>query len=195
MKHLIIVFLILCMVSCNHKKSTDPTYNAITKIDSIEVLFYNSLFESFLTVDCDEMVYFPEKVDTLDVILEDGSYLPKESTILKSVITDKNVLYAIEQELDSMQPLDWNYIDARMKCFIYCADNQIDTLCIHAYSNFAIYNNRYVRFSNKLLYLLRKNCGFYRWIGTDMMQYFNELNDPTFVRETITNRWGQKYKK
>ena len=89
-KHIILIF-IASFISCQEKKEQS--------IESIKVLYYNGIFDRVIGVGCDEIVYLPEKVDTIDVLLEDGNYLPKEAVILESIITDKEVLQEIAEEL------------------------------------------------------------------------------------------------
>ncbi len=146
-----------------------------------------------MAIDCDEIVYLPEKVDTLDVLLEDNDYLPKQAVILESIITDKKILREIAIELrDVRQTTDYG-MDARMKCYIKFSDGKIDSLCTDESYTYGYYNGKPAKFSSKFAYLIRQNCGFYRWIGADYMKYFDELNDTTFVREKVKSRWGGEY--
>ncbi|MCU6770094.1 hypothetical protein OCV73_14235 [Barnesiella propionica] len=147
------------------------------------------MFERITAVDCHEIIYLPEKVDTL----EDERFLPTSQCILESIITDKEVLREILIELDERKILKSDYMDARMKCYISYSDGQIDSLCISSISNYGNYNGQPVKLTNKLIYLIRENCGFYRWIGADYLKYFDELNDTTFVREKVKSRYGGEY--
>jgi hypothetical protein len=194
MNLLAIIFLVFLITACNHKKIPEITHSELTKIDSINVLYYNGLFESIRQVHCDEMVYKPEKIKPVEFTSE-GIEVPQGPIVLDTVITNPNILYTIEQEFDSLQSSDVDYIDARIKCFIYYKNKYIDTLCIDDNPKYAIYNNsRSVRLSNKLVYLIRENCGFYKWIGISRgMEYFEELNDTSFMREKVESITGEKY--
>ena len=147
------------------------------------------MFERITAVDCHEIIYLPEKVDTL----EDERFLPTSQCILESIITDKEVLREILIELDERKILKSDYMDARMKCYISYSDGQIDSLCINDISIYGNYNGQPVKLTNKLIYLIRENCGFYRWIGADYLKYFDELNDTTFVRKKVKSRYGGEY--
>ena len=183
MKKYVILMLTLFFISCHNSKEAGRT------IDSIKVWYYNVLFERITAVDCHEIVYLPEKVDTL----EDGRFLPTSQCILESIITDKEVLREILIELDERKILKSDYMDARMKCYISYSDGQTDSLCISSISNYGNYNGQPVKLTNKLIYLIRENCGFYRWIGADYLKYFDELNDTTFVRKKVKSRYGGEY--
>ena len=80
-----------------------------------------------------------------------------------------------------------------MKCYISFNNRQTDSLCIGNIPICGNYNGQSVKLTNKLIYLIRKNCGFYRWIGISEFPYFDELNDSTFVREKVISRYGEEY--
>lgn len=184
-KYLTLVFAVL-FVACQHKKEIS--------IESIEVLFYNGIFERVMAVGCDEIVYSPFEVDTIHEILDNDSYLPKQAVILQTTITDKSILHEVELELNKRIIIEENSVDARMKCYITYSNGQIDSLCIDNNPNYGIYNDKSVKLTNKFVYLIRENCGFYKWIGIERgLEYFEELNDTTFVREPVISRSGEKY--
>jgi hypothetical protein len=183
-KYIILVFIIF-FVSC--QKNNEKT------IESLKVWYYNGIFDRVMAVSCNEIIYLPEKVDTLDVLLEDGGYLPKEVVVLESIITDKEVLQKIATELKLAKKTKDCGIDARTKCYIKFTNGSIDSLCLAEHLTYGYYNNKSKAFTNKFVYLIRKNSGFYWWIGIDYMKYFDELNDTTFVREKIKSRWGGEY--
>jgi len=183
-KYIILVFAVF-FVACQEKNEKI--------IESVKIWYYNGIFDRAVAVSCDWIVYFPEKVDTLDIIMEDGSYLPKESVILESIIGDKEILQEIAIELRKRKIIKEDYVDARMKCYINFTDGKTDSLCISSNPIYGLYNNKPIKLTNKLVYLFRKNCGFYEWIGVDYMKYLEELNDTTFVREKVQSRWGGEY--
>jgi hypothetical protein len=178
---LILVFLLL---SCQRKQNI--------LIDSINVLYYNGLFERVVSIGCDEIFYQSDKVGVPE-FLEDGTEVPKEAYVVDTIITDKQVLQEITNELKFTKRAKDYGLDARMKCYIKYSNGKIDSLCTEEFYTCGYYNGEPTRFTNKFAYLIRKNCGFYEWIGIDELSCFDELNDTTFVRETITNRWGQSY--
>lgn len=198
MKKYVILMITLFFISCHSSKE------AGRKIESIKVWYYNIIFEETDMIGCNEIVYLPEKVDTLDVILENGRYLPKEPVILESLITDKEVLKEIFFELQKRKATKRDYMDARMKCYISYSDGQTDSLCIgnkliiaptyvSNISSYGNYNGKPVELTNKLFYLLRENCGFYRWLWPINLKHFDELNDTTFVRKKVKSRYGGEY--
>ncbi len=185
MKKYVILIFVIFFISCQKKNEK--------MIDSIKVWYYNGTFDRATAIDCNEIVYSSEHVDTLDVLLEDGSFLPKQAAVLESIITDKESLQEIAIELHKRQAIKEDYTDTRMKCYISFSNGQIDSLCIGNIPTYGSYNGHSVRLTSKFVYLIRKSCGFYRWIGADYLKYFDELNDTTFVREKVKSRWGGEY--
>ena len=84
-------------------------------------------------------------------------------------------------------------MDARMKCYIKFENGSIDSLCLVEPPTYGYYNGRALQFTNKFAYLIRENCGFYKWIGISQMLYFDELNDLSFEREKVISRSGEMY--
>ncbi|MDR3339242.1 MAG: hypothetical protein LBT25_03940 [Candidatus Symbiothrix sp.] len=181
-KYLILVFTVL-FFSCVEKQKTP--------IESINVLYYNYIFEPMISVTCDEIVYRSPKNDT--IYIEGDEYWIDDGGILDTIITDKKVLEGIENELKKTKKRKDYGIDARMKCYINFKDGNIDTICIDSSPVCGYYNGKSMQFTNKFAYLIRKNCGFYEWFVPEMLQYFDELNDTTYVREKIKTRWGDEY--
>jgi hypothetical protein len=182
-KYLFLVFIVP-FFSCAQQQETS--------LESIKVLYYNSVFEPMISVTCDEIVYTPPKNDTIGIIKE-GEYLIDDEGILDTTITDKKVLRDIENELKKRKKRKDYGIDARMKCYIRYKNGSTDSLCIDTSPVCGYYNGKSMQFTNKFGYLIRYHCGFYEWFSPEMMQYFEELNDTTFVREKVKTRWGDFY--
>ena len=145
-------------------------------------------------VTCDEIVYTPLEEDALSIeFTSDGRIVPKGAVILDSIITDKEVLQEIAKELRLIKRSKNYGIDARMKCYIKFTNGSIDSLCLAESATYGYYNKKPTIFTNKFAYLIRKNCGFYKWMSVKQMKYFNELNDSTFVREKVKSCWGEEY--
>lgn len=180
-KYSIIILLGLLFLSCQKNNNNS--------IESIKVLYYNSIFDTVTAVNCDDIKYSPPKNDTLDHEDLFVDYLGVPDTI----ITDKKILQKIEIVLKQYQLIENDNIDARMKCYITYANKKIDSLCIDQNPIYAIYNNEPVKLSNEFIYLIRKYCGFYEWMGIDHMIYFDELNDLSFTREKVKSRSGEEY--
>ena len=191
-KHIIILVFAIFFVSCQGKNEKT--------IESIEVLYYNYFFDRVIAVSCDEIVYDPPTNDTVtvfhygsemtDSIIE--QYINYQG-VLDTTITDKKVLQEIAHELKLAKKTKDYGIDARMKCYIKYTNGSIDSLCLADPPTYGYYNNKPKTFTNKFAYLIRKNSGFYWWIGADYMKYLDELNDTTFVREKVKSRWGGEY--
>ena len=185
MKNFIILFIIFFLfIACQQKQERI--------IESVEVLYYNGIFERIIPVGCDEIICNPLKMPHL-VFLEDGTQVPQEAYILDTIITNKKILQEIDNELKLTKHTKDCGVDARMKCYIKFTDGSIDSLCLDAPPTYGYFNEKPTRFTNKFAFLIRKNCGFYKWIGYDYMKYLEELNDSTFVREKVISIWGEEY--
>jgi len=184
-KYILLVFTIF-FIACQQKDEKI--------INSLQVLYYNGIFERVTAVSCDEIAYTPLKKDALSIkVSEDGSYVPKEAVILDTTLTDRKVLQEIQLELKKCKIVNDEYDDVRMKCYFFYKNGQKDSLCIGNITNYGIYNNQSIKLTNKFVYLIRENCGFYKWVGVDNMKYFDELNDSTFARKKVKSQSGEEY--
>ena len=180
MKYYLIPLCAILFFSCQQEKV----------IESIDVIYYNYLFESILAVDCNEIIPTPIEYDTflvgeVKVILQYG--------ILDTTIVDKNILQEIANEMPFFKKEEDYGMDARMKCYINFTNGNTDSLCISQNPTYGYYNDKPIRLTNKFVYLIRKNSGFYKWIYTRGVQSFEELNDTTFVREKVISSAGEEY--
>jgi hypothetical protein len=180
MKYPIFLFIIF-FFSCQQKK-----------IESINVLYHNTLIDGIEVISCNEIIFTPPPNDTLG-ILDDGSFFVDYKGILDTTITDKKKLLAMAKELEFAKKTEDYGIDARMKCYIKFTNNSIDSICLANPPTYGYYNGQPMQFTNKFAYLIRENCGFYKWIGISEMPYFDELNDPTFERKKVVSRSGEMY--
>ena len=182
-RYLILIFIAL-FFSCKEKQ--------ISPIEYINVLYYNGLFERTEAVGCHEIINMPIKNAT-SLFLEGGTRIPQEAYIIDTIITDKQVLHEVLNELKLAKSTKNYSMDARMKCYIQFTDGRIDSLCTNQFYTYGYYNGNPIMLTNKFAYLLRKHCGFYEWIGIDQMQYFDELNDSTLEREKVKSHSGEEY--
>ena len=186
MKKFIFIIFAISLVSCQQKQERI--------IETIQVLYYNGLFWSVVDVGCDEIVFDPMKIPVQEPeYTEDGYELPRDLCILDTIITDKKVLQEIASELKLVKKSKDYGVDARMKCFIKYTDGDIDSLCLTAPTTYGYFNEKPMLFTNKFAYLIRENCGFYKWMGCGQMEYFDELNDTTFVGEKVISISGEEY--
>lgn len=179
MKYYLFLTFIL-FVSCQHK---------MNKMESIRILYYNGLFESIMPVKCDAILVATMICDTLDY----ENLTIDCFGIIDTTITEKALLRRIQVELAKNKPSTKENIDARMKCYFVFEDGKRDSLCLSEDAIYGRYNDTPLKFSNEFAYLIRKSCGFYKWVIADQMIYFDELNDSTFVREKVISKRGEEY--
>jgi len=185
MKKFIFLIFVIILASCHQKQENIIEY--------IEVLYYNTfIIHTEIDVGCDEIVFDPTKISVTEYT-EDGYEIPRDAYIVDTIITDKKVLQEIANELKLAKKSKDYGMDARMKCFIKYTDGRIDSLCLLAPPTYGYFNEKPVVFTNRFSYLIRKACGYYEWIGIDMLLYHDELNDKTFVREKVRSISGEEY--
>lgn len=99
--------------------------------------------------------------------------------IIDTIITDNSILNDIECELTRLQKDSiTNDMDARISCVIHYKNDKVEYLCIGGYlADYMIFNNEAVN-NNRLLYLLKKNIGYYNWMDSEVLKHSRELNDP-----------------
>jgi len=184
-KYIILIFAIF-LTSCQAQNEKT--------IKLIEILYYNGIFERAMAVSCDEIVYTPLKKNTFSIVYaSDGSIVPQKCVILDTILTNKRILQEILSELKKCKFVNNEYEDARMKCYFFYKNGQKDSLCIGNNPIHGIYNNQPIGLTNKFVYLIRENCGFYKWIDIDEMKYFDELHDRTFIRKKVKSFSGEEY--
>jgi hypothetical protein len=184
MKHYLILLSAILFFSCQQKQKK--------VIESIDVLYYNHLFDGIVSIACDEIVPTPIEYDTLGNEAGEIEFILQHG-ILDTAIVDKNVLQEIANEIPLLKREKDYGIDARMKCYINFSNGHTDSLCIGDNPTYGYYNGKPTRLTNKFVYLIRKNCGFYKWIYIRAVRDFEELNDTTFVREKVKSSTGEEY--
>lgn len=186
MKKYLTLILALVVLSCSWQRQQENS------IESIRLLYSNTLYDRMKALQCDEMVYAPPTYDTM-FVFENGDCIIDNAGIFDTTINDQIVLKEIKRELP-LTTSDGNYgIDARMKCYIRYSDHTTDSLCTDRTATYGYYNGKPVQITNRLAYLLRRSCGFYRCFETKQLASFEELNDTTFVREKVTSCSGEMY--
>ena len=191
----LIIFTNLSFHCCKNRNIKEKKEQQLSLIDSINVLFYNYEFDRMEAVDCNEIEKANTSAVSIPLLSESGEiekYLYM-GEIIDTVITNQEILKEIEKELFLSKEYESFGIDARMKCFIKY-QNHIDTLCLSVNPVYGYLNGKPMLFSNKFVYLIRKYSGFYNWFNVNQqLQYFDELNDTTFMREKVINRWREEY--
>jgi hypothetical protein len=178
-------------------KDLSCTEERLSNIDSIYILYFNYEFERVQAVDCDEIKKSIPSMDSIPVFNnknEIEEYIYDYTGVLDTTITNQKVLKEIEEELSMAKLHKSSGIDARMKCYVKYNNHTIDTLCLTNNPNYGYLNGKPTLFSNKFAYLIRYYSGYYYWFRVKReLEYFDELNDTTFVREKVKNYWGEKY--
>ena len=182
MKYILFLTCLGLLFSCSSTKNN-------RKLTSMNVLYYNYLFERILAVRCDEIKYSPI---TFDTILSDP-LLIEESGVIDTTIINEKYLNEVEAKLKLLKKRTYKGIDARMKCYFHYSDKSVDSLCIGQSPKVAIYNNKPVYLNNELIYLIRNYSGFYKWMIADQMIYFSELNDSSFIRKKVISKRDEVY--
>ena len=179
------IFLLLIVCGCDKKNDTN--------IKSIYVLYYNYSFERVNSVDCDEIK------KKLPSFKKDESYMQTALNrlgVLEKTIKNKKLLKEIEDEIVKLQPdTSFDYIDARISCFIKYIDGREDRLCIGGYfANDIFYNGQCQIQNNKLLFLIKNAVKYYSWMdGEKYLKYQDELNDKSIIRDSVEDGSGKKY--
>jgi hypothetical protein len=169
-----------------------------TELESIHVLFYNYSFEPFLPVNCDDIkksvssmkipTVYNEKGDSIGIWVDNHG-------VLDTIIIDSSTLKEIEEELKNLKPDSTNYsLDARISCVIKYKNGEKEQLCIGGYfANCIEYCGVNQIQSNKLLFLVKKNIGYYSWMGDHIVEYSDELHDKSFKRDSVIGYSGKKF--
>lgn len=166
--------LVILFFACGKKQNN---------LSSIEVYYYNYSFESAVPVNCDSIKNEKRTQllkDTISVEFSemDQIFLINEGIILDTLITDFTVLREIEEELNNLSA-DQNIsipFNARISCYIKYKDGRKERLCIGGYlANHIMYNGRWQMPNKKLLYIIKKNIGYYQWMGEKELKGMNEL--------------------
>lgn len=171
MKYLIILlFSMLFLLGCNKKTASGTRCNN-GNLDSIKVYYYNYSFISPLNMKCSDIK------NSKSMPLENSTF--DYEGVISKVIEDCNVLMDIEKEIQQQQPR--NFIaskDARILCILYHKDGTTSELCLCQDSDVKyIYINGVLQnFNFPLVYLIKKNSGYYEWFTEKEKLGFEELN-------------------
>jgi hypothetical protein len=186
------VIFIVCLtglfVSCKNpnRVQTEIMNCSDSSIDSIFVLYYNSLFQPFMGVKSEEIntIYIPD-------------FENKEDGILDATIKDCKILTEIEHEILKLKPSkEASFEDVRIKATIYYKNGATKLICLNNWLSTSIFLDGFMQESNnRLLYLIKNNIGYYSWFGEPILKYMDELQDTTFVREPfIESPYYKKFK-
>jgi hypothetical protein len=187
--NIILGAILMIITSCSKKDGN---------IESINVLYYNYLFETPASIDCDKIKKDIPSFKNIPILSQEGDsiegYIADNHGVLDTLIVDKKVLNEIENEIENAE---WNIYpmgDTRISCSVNYKDGTKRKICICGfYSDELKCGNKMMKNSNRLLFIIKNSVGYYHWIHYDMLKYFDELNDTTFIREKIKSYEGKEY--
>ena len=167
-------------------------------IESIYALFFNYSFERVNAVNCNEIekdVPSMKRITVFNDANDSIGYIADNHGVLDTMLTNSFVLKEIANELKKLKPDSVNYpIDARIACVIKYKNGKEEQLCIGGYFADCIeYCGVNQKQNNKLLYLIKKNIGYYSWMGDQILEYSEELQDNSFKRDSIIGYSGRKF--
>lgn len=186
------IMMTLFLVCCNSAQNKD-------EIESIYVLFYNSTFTTDIAIDCDQIKKNIPPMDTTLVVNQHGDsigIMVNNYGVLDAIMTNPVVLKDIANELRNLQADSAsNYsFDARISCFIKYKNKKEERLCIGGeFTDDILYNGMRQKTNNKLLYLIKQNIGYYSWIDDRFLEYYYELQDKSFKRDSVVGYFGRKF--
>ncbi len=193
MKYIFVLtlFSFLCLFQFCHKKDkkNEVVVSCNAQVDSIRVIYYNfCCFESPLAIKCNDLIN--AKRATFEKINDKTHPLwPIDYTgVIDTLIIDCNVLIEIQNELNNLRNENYSdHIDARAIAIIYFKNNTQSQLCFSGdYANVIFYNDKLQYKDLKLIYLIKKNVGYYSWFTINELENMEELKDTTFIRDSIT---------
>ena len=116
--------------------------------------------------------------------------------VLDTTLTDPKLLENIKSEINKLKK-DTGYnspVDARISCEITYFGGRKERICLSGMiANVIYYNGEPQKKNNRLLFLIKKNIGYYYWIDKRYLECEDELNDQTIKRDSIVNKFGFKY--
>ena len=178
--------LFLLLVSCNIKEKKNICNS---DIKDIQVLYSAGLSTGDVATRCEDLLRWAEESKKRVNNIKYVPYLP----FIDTLITDCSIIEQIEYEINNFQPIENRLIDARMLVYVNYKNGDVDKICINGVPVRDIIYNGQFQYNNKFLYLIKLYSGFYDWIPKSEFSYMDELNDTTFVREKMKNRWGEEY--
>ncbi len=188
---IIICILVIGLIACN--SSNNKVNNKVEdicecSIDSIKASYYNTYFESPLARKYSDIMKARRPSFEKIYIGNTQRYHVKYTGVIDTVITDCNVLLSIEAELKILKPnLAFASKDARIALTLFYRNAKHTKIILINESNDIFCNDVHQSKNNKLIYLVKKNIGFYTWFMRGELKHMEELNDTTFVRDSIFN--------
>ena len=142
-----------------------------SNIDSITALYFNYSFNSAKSIKCE---------DLSEHLIPD--FKERSTGIIDAKIIDCSILKRIDREISLLVPDTLQYpLDTRISIQVFYKNGEVKRLCLNDMYPTGLYLNGVKQIaSNKLLFLLKNNIGYYSWFeGVND----SELKDTTFVKE------------
>lgn len=148
-------------------------------IHSIRVLFYTQIFNSARALGWNDLYKRYETQMTENV---------KGLLLKDSIITECSTLKAIEAELQTLRMSNESFSsDARMAITVVMKDKSVKEYCIGGIYSDGFYPKEYksARFesdnTNKLIFLIKKEVGYYTFVDPEYLNYMDELKDDSLM--------------
>ncbi len=197
-KFICFLFLLIFSTSCQKSKQNlvreeniqiEKQDSCDCEISYISALYYNRIFDTARAKNWDDLKL---KIPSFQY----GDY----RGVLDATITDCNTLKEIDKELKTLKVKDYEGdADIRIVLYVHYKDKETLFLSVGGYfaSDFVTKDRMALesKNTNRLLFLLKNNIGYYPWIDKDDFNYMDELKDTTFAREPfIESPYYKQYK-
>ena len=193
---LIFIWLSITFIGCQNKPQNDSINTSIIspdecdcEITSISVLYYNWIFNTARAKNWDDL-----KLNVPD-------FINNTNGVLDAEITDCNTLKKIAEELNTLEPAkdQSGNADIRILLTINYKDKDACTLTIGGYFAEGIFTKDRVELAsnntNRLLFLIKNNAGYYSWFDDEELNNMDELKDTSFVKKPlIESLYYKQYK-
>jgi len=185
--YVLITGLIACSIPSNKTKHKRNNI-CESSIDSIKVSYYNIYFESPLARKYNDIMKAKRPSFEKVYIGNTRDYHVKYTGVIDTVITSCEALFAIELELKRLKPdAEFAAKDMRIALtFFYRNSKQKSIILINEYNNIFL-NDVLQNKNNRLIYLIKKNIGFYSWFTRGELKHMEELSDSSFVKDSVIN--------
>lgn len=198
LKFICFLFLLIFSTSCQKSKQNlareeniqiEKQDSCDCEISYISALYYNRIFDTARARNWDDL-----KLSIPD--FKNGGY----GGVLDAKITDCNTLKEIAKELKTIKVKDYEG-DADIRIVLYVHYKNKDSLFLSVGGYFAsdfVTKDRMAlksKNTNRLLFLLKNNIGYYPWISKENLDNMDELKDTSFVKEPfIESPYYKQYK-
>ena len=188
-KVIIYCILIVSLIACN-KTNDNKTNNKVqvvceSSIDSIKAFYYNyQYFMPTKGISYSDIIKKKRPTFIKIYIGNTGNYEIKYRGVMDTLITNCDVLLSIESELENLKP-DTSFAakDVRIAFVLYFKNSKSTKIILINDFNDLFFNDSHQAKNNKLIYLIKRNIGFYSWFTQSKLKDMQELNDTTFERE------------